>query len=75
MDLSATSLDAGGPVTVRNTGTTVHNLAVRDHDLVSADLQAGASGTLDLSSLAAWTYELYCAIPGHVEAGMTAKPE
>ena len=72
VDLSAGSIDDAGAVTIRNTGTMVHNLAVRDTALVSPDLQAGGSATLDLGSLEAGTYELYCAIPGHAEAGMTA---
>ena len=71
VDLSAASIDEGGTVTVRNTGTMVHNIAVRDTDIKSPDLQAGDSATIDLGGLAAGTYELYCAIPGHAEAGMT----
>ena len=70
IDLSASEVDEASTITVRNTGTMVHNLAVRDTDLISADLAAGEAGELDVSSLDAGTYQLYCAIPGHADAGM-----
>src|SRR5690606_5064933 len=69
--LSAEHVGPGGRLAVSNDGSMVHNLAVRDHDLVTADLNAGASEVLDLSSLAPGSYELFCTIPGHAEAGMT----
>jgi len=71
IDLSAEHVGPGGRLAVSNDGSMVHNLAVRDHDLVTADLNAGASEVLDLSSLAPGSYELFCTIPGHAEAGMT----
>ncbi len=72
IDLSSDQIAAGGDISVRNNGTMVHNLTVRDADLGSPDLEAGASASLDLSGLDAGTYELYCTIPGHEAAGMTA---
>ena len=72
IDLSTSSVSSAGTVTVRNNGTMIHNIAVRDTDLVSADVEAGETTELDLSGLAAGTYEIYCTIPGHTESGMTA---
>ena len=60
-------------MTVRNNGTMVHNIAVRDTDLVSADVAAGETTELDISELEPGTYEIYCTIPGHTESGMTAQ--
>jgi uncharacterized cupredoxin-like copper-binding protein len=62
----------GGSLAVSNTGNTAHNLAVQDQDLTTADLQPGSSEDLDLSSLAAGEYEVYCTIPGHADQGMRA---
>lgn len=73
IDLSSDQVATAGDMTVRNNGTTVHNLAVRDTDLVSADLGAGESASLALAGLDPGTYELYCSIPGHAQAGMTAQ--
>ena len=54
-----------------NTGSQVHNLGVVDTDLVTPDIEPGGSATLDLSSLAAGTYTLFCKIAGHAASGMT----
>jgi FtsP/CotA-like multicopper oxidase with cupredoxin domain len=73
IDLSSDQLATGGTLTVRNNGTVAHNLTVRDADVATPDLQAGETATLDMSSLEAGTYEVYCAIPGHADSGMTAQ--
>jgi FtsP/CotA-like multicopper oxidase with cupredoxin domain len=70
--LSAPSIDAGGTIEVTNGGSQVHNLGVRDTELITPDIQPGDSATLDLSSLEPGTYTLYCEIPGHADSGMTA---
>ena len=62
---------AAGVVTVRNNGTMVHNIAVRDTELVSPDVAAGETTELDLSELGPGAYEIYCTIPGHTESGMS----
>jgi FtsP/CotA-like multicopper oxidase with cupredoxin domain len=72
IDLSADRVEGGGTLNVRNNGTMVHNLTVRDTDLASADLQPGGEDALDVATLDDGTYEVYCSIPGHAEAGMTA---
>ena len=54
-----------------NQGGIVHNLGIRGGP-ISGDMQPGKGFTLDVGSLAAGTYQLYCDIPGHVEKGMVA---
>lgn len=54
-----------------NQGAVVHNLAI-DGVGQSEDINGGASGTWEAGELAAGSYELICAIPGHKEAGMKA---
>lgn len=63
-------VSGSGTLDVRNDGSQVHNLAVVDHDLKTADLNGGESETLDVSSLAEGEYEIICDIAGHAEAGM-----
>lgn len=65
------SAGAGGSLAVSNEGPSVHNLIVEDVDGVgTADLNVGDSETLDLGSLEAGTYTIYCSIAGHRESGM-----
>lgn len=61
---------AGASLTVTNDGTVEHNLAVRDTDLRTANLQPGGKERLDLSSLDIGMYAIYCELPGHEAAGM-----
>ncbi len=62
---------AGGSLAVANTGAIDHNLKVKDTDVATADLAGGESETLDLASLEAGTYDIWCDIAGHETAGMT----
>ena len=62
----------GGSLSITNTGSQAHNAAVTGTPLLTPDIAGGASGTLDLSSLEPGEYELFCAIAGHKESGMTA---
>ena len=78
LELSEFALDAGGAVGLRggtvevtNTGSVAHNLAVSGTDVATADLAAGESETLDLSSLEPGEYEIICTVAGHADAGMT----
>ena len=71
ISLSAGSIDVGGSIEVTNAGSQVHNLGVEGTDLVTPDIEPGGSATLDLSSLEAGSYTLYCDIPGHADSGMT----
>lgn len=64
------SVAAGSKLAVTNAGSVAHNLAIKDTDLRTADLNGGASETLDLAALKPGTYTLFCAVPGHEAAGM-----
>lgn len=57
---------------IKNDGTMVHNLGVQSLGKVSPDIPAGGTGTLDLGTVPAGTYQVICEIPGHAAAGMTA---
>ncbi|MFM7067914.1 MAG: multicopper oxidase domain-containing protein, partial [Actinomycetes bacterium] len=69
---------AAGDVTLavsNASSSTVHNLVVlkgTEEIGRTADIAAGSSENLELKGLAAGEYTLFCAIPGHKDAGMTA---
>ena len=67
----AITVAEGGALHVTNDGATAHNLTIVDQGLATADLPAGGSEELDVSSLAVGTYEVQCIIPGHADTGMT----
>jgi hypothetical protein len=62
-----------GPIRLAatNVGADRHNVGIR-RVKISRELQPGESLVLDVGTLAAGEYELYCDLPGHVEAGMVA---
>lgn len=64
------ALPAGGVLNVTNNGSVVHNLAVKGEGLTTPDLEGGERAVLDVSGLDVGTYEVWCTIPGHAEAGM-----
>jgi plastocyanin len=66
---STINVPVGGSLNVSNAGTMPHNLTVTNGP-ATPDIAAGKSATLDVSSLAAGTYEVTCTIPGHAAAGM-----
>jgi FtsP/CotA-like multicopper oxidase with cupredoxin domain len=68
---SLVAVDRGGSLTVKNSGTVAHNLAVKGTTLATPELAPGKSDSLDLSSLKPGMYTVYCQIPGHEAAGMT----
>lgn len=63
----------GSTLVVRNTGAVPHNLRIEGTDLITPDIAAGDSATLDISSLAPGTYQLICEVAGHAQAGMTGE--
>ncbi len=69
---SAITADVAGGLTVTNNGTVQHNLAVDGTSLATPMIDPGKSAPLDLSSLKPGDYTVYCQVPGHKEAGMTA---
>jgi manganese oxidase len=68
---SAVQVPAGGSLKVTNIGAAAHNVTVTGTDVATAELAAGESEELDLSSLEPGEYEILCSIPGHAESGMT----
>ncbi|HEX2738677.1 MAG TPA: multicopper oxidase domain-containing protein [Acidimicrobiia bacterium] len=69
---AAISVPVGGSIHVTNAGKVVHNFTITNTKLKTKDLSPGDSATLDLASLKAGSYEAYCAVPGHKDAGMKA---
>jgi plastocyanin/nitrate reductase NapE component len=63
-----------GNVTIaaRNVGAIEHNLGVKELDALSPNIGAGGTTQLTLDNLAPGFYTLYCEIPGHEAAGMSA---
>lgn len=61
-------ISSGGDITIVNKGAVEHDLVVEDKK--SALVEAGAKGDLKLEDLSPGTYEMYCDVPGHREAGM-----
>ena len=73
---ASVTVTVGGSIKATNDGSQTHNLAIKEHDsLITSDLTAGQSATLDVSTLPPGTYSMYCAIPGHEAAGMTGTVE
>ncbi len=68
---ASVTVPAGGSLEVANAGTAAHNLSIVDSEIVTTDLAAGDTETLDLSSLEPGEYEILCTIPGHADSGMT----
>jgi manganese oxidase len=72
LDPDPITVPEGGSLSLSNTGSMVHNVEVLDQSFRSPDVAAGASGSLDLSGLAAGSYTIFCNIPGHRQSGMEA---
>lgn len=70
--ITPASVSLGGSLKVVADGSVVHNLAIDGTDLKTADLAAGDDAVLPIGDLASGTYTMFCAIPGHREAGMEA---
>lgn len=79
VDVSLTEFAIEGSLTVPagavtlnvvNDGAIEHNVTVRETDFASANLQSRGTDTVSLGNLAPGTYELFCSIVGHEEAGM-----
>jgi FtsP/CotA-like multicopper oxidase with cupredoxin domain len=63
---------APGAVTlaVVNEGTQQHNLVVEELGMETPMLNGGDAATLDLGTVDAGEYRLFCSVTGHAEAGM-----
>src|SRR5438876_11878655 len=62
----------GGMLMVTNKGTMPHNLAIEGQNLRTAMLNVGQEADLNLGNLPPGDYTVFCEVPGHREAGMTA---
>ena len=58
-------------VKVQNDGKVVHNWIIKGMGVGTADVQPGASQTLNLAGIPQGTYAVYCDQPGHSAAGQT----
>ena len=70
IELSSSEVTPNSTITVVNNGTMEHNLGVEGTDLLTPNIPAGGTATLDLSSLEPGTYTIYCEIAGHASSGM-----
>jgi plastocyanin len=55
-------------ITLNNTGVTKHNFSI-DQLGISVDVEPGQTGSVTINAPAG-TYQFYCNVPGHKEAGM-----
>lgn len=72
IDPAMVTVSKGGPLAVTNGGTVEHNLAVQGTGLKTSMLKPGESAVLEVSSLRAGDYTLFCQVSGHEAAGMKA---
>jgi uncharacterized cupredoxin-like copper-binding protein len=71
--LASTQLKAGKiTFDVSNNGAIPHDLAIEETDQKTKEIPSKGSAKLT-ATLKPGTYELYCSIPGHKEAGMDIK--
>lgn len=66
------SISAGDSIEVTNNGSTEHNFSI-DSEGIDVDAAEGASATVDVSGLAAGTYDYFCKY--HSGQGMTGTLE
>jgi uncharacterized cupredoxin-like copper-binding protein len=59
---------AGTTIELENVGTIQHNVLIGTAG--SDNIQAGETGTLDLTGLAPGTYDAWCTLPEHKNEGM-----
>jgi plastocyanin len=69
-DPSTLTIPANTDVTVSlpNNGVSLHNFSI-DELNISVDVQPGQTGSVTINAPAG-TYQFYCNVPGHKEAGM-----
>jgi uncharacterized cupredoxin-like copper-binding protein len=65
-----TAADTPVTVTLTNTGAAVHNFNIDELNIHSGDVPPGQSSEVTITAPAG-TYQYYCNVPGHKEAGMT----
>ncbi|MGH2522562.1 MAG: cupredoxin domain-containing protein [Anaerolineales bacterium] len=72
-DITALTGKVGQPikVTLQNTGALEHSFVIDELNVKIEGVQAGQSGEATFTPQSAGTYEYYCNVVGHKEAGMT----
>ena len=73
LDPKVAEAEVDGVLQVTNHGAGAHSLAIEGEDLATAELQPGDSAPLSLEGLEPGTYQMFCTISGHREAGMTGE--
>jgi len=73
-DPAKVTVPEGTPVTVilENAGELAHNLVVERLDVSTRTIQPDERDRVTFTPASAGSYLLYCDVPGHREAGMTA---
>ncbi|MEA2461596.1 MAG: Cupredoxin-like domain [Actinomycetota bacterium] len=69
---STVDVNAGDSIDFQNDGSTEHNFSIDGQD-VDVDAEDGGSATVDVSGLAAGTYDFFCKY--HKDQGMTGTLE
>lgn len=69
IDPAEATIASGAVLELTNEGAVEHDLAI--DDVVSDKVAPGESGTFDTAGVEPGTYEWFCTVPGHKEAGMT----
>jgi FtsP/CotA-like multicopper oxidase with cupredoxin domain len=75
IEADSVKIAQGGTLQLMNMGAAAHNVAVKGTDLASEMVAANGTGNLSLAGLAPGTYTMFCQVPGHEQAGMTAPLE
>ena len=68
--ISPSAITAETTLAVTNNGAMAHDLVIVGTGIETPMLNPGQSASLDVSALAAGTYEVICSVGGHKEAGM-----
>jgi uncharacterized cupredoxin-like copper-binding protein len=71
-DTMSITAKVGQPVTVnvQNAGALEHSFVIDALSVKLEHVQAGQTATVTFTPIAAGTYESYCDVPGHKDAGM-----
>jgi FtsP/CotA-like multicopper oxidase with cupredoxin domain len=73
LDPKVADADVDGVLQVTNKGAAPHSLAIEGEDLATETLNPAESAQLPLKGLEPGTYQMFCTISGHKEAGMTGE--
>jgi uncharacterized cupredoxin-like copper-binding protein len=69
-EITISAADEPVTITMENTGAALHNFAIDALD-IDVDVNPGETVTFEIpAGTAPGTYDFYCNVPGHKEAGM-----